>query len=43
MSDDEIDPEAESYAYSVTRRMFYYTVGGTIAFSAVIVVLWYIF
>lgn len=43
MSDNELDPEAESYAYSVTRKMFYYTVGGTIAFSAIIVVLWYVF
>ncbi len=43
MSDNEIDPEAEKYAYSVTRKMFYYTAGGTVFFSAAIVLLWYIF
>ncbi|MDA7641185.1 hypothetical protein N8787_06040 [Opitutaceae bacterium] len=42
-SDNELDPEAEAYAYSVTRKMFYYTVAGTIGFSAVIIILWYVF
>ncbi|MDE0766867.1 MAG: hypothetical protein OSB19_00625 [Opitutaceae bacterium] len=43
MPHHEIDPEAEAYAYSVTRKMFYYTVGGTVAFSATIILLWYVF
>jgi len=43
MSDDELDPEAEEYAYSITRKMFLYTFYGTIAFSVVIVALWYVF
>ncbi len=43
MPDHEIDTEAESYAYSVTRKLFYYTAGGAIAFSAIIVILWYAF
>ncbi|MEC7905958.1 MAG: hypothetical protein VYC82_01905 [Verrucomicrobiota bacterium] len=43
MSDDKLDPEAEEYAYSITRKMFLYTFFGTIAFSVVIVALWYVF
>ena len=43
MSDNEIDSEAEAYAYSVIRKLFYYTIGGTIAFSAIIIMLWYVF
>ena len=43
MSDNELDPEAESYAFSVTRKMFAYTALGTVAFSVIIVILWYIF
>ncbi|MDG2256187.1 MAG: hypothetical protein P8L49_14640 [Opitutaceae bacterium] len=43
MSDNEIDPEEEAYAYSITRKMFYYTSGGAIAFSAIIIMLWYAF
>ena len=43
MSDNEIDPEAEAYAYSVTRKLFIYTAGGAVAFSAIIVLLWYVF
>lgn len=43
MPHHEIDPEAEAYAHSVTRKMFYYTVGGTVAFSATIILLWYVF
>ena len=42
-SDNELDPEAEAYAYSATSKMFYYTVAGTIGFSAVIITLWYVF
>ncbi len=43
MSDNEIDSESEAYAFSVTRKMFYYTVGGTVAFSGIIIMLWYVF
>ena len=45
MSDNDIaiDPEAESYAFSVTRKMFWYTAGGTVAFAGIIVLLWYVF
>ena len=43
MSDNELDPEAEEYAYSITRKMFLYTFLGTIAFSVIIVILWYVF
>ncbi len=43
MSDNEIDPEAEAYASAVTRKLFYLTLGGTVAFSVIIVVLWYVF
>lgn len=43
MPHHEIDPEAEAYAFSVTRKMFYYTVFGTAAFSGIIIALWYAF
>ena len=43
MSENELDPEAENYAYSITRKMFLYTFLGTIAFSVVIIALWYVF
>jgi hypothetical protein len=42
-SDNELDSEAEEYAFSITRKMFLYTFFGTIAFSVIIVTLWYVF
>ncbi len=39
----EIDPQQEEYAYAITRRLFKYTVVGTILFSATIIGIWYFF
>lgn len=37
------DPEQEQYAYTLTRRLFKYTLVGTILFSATIICFWYFF
>ncbi|MBC2605140.1 hypothetical protein [Pelagicoccus albus] len=37
------DPEQEQYAYALTRRLFKYTLVGTILFSATIISFWYFF
>ncbi|MDQ8204946.1 hypothetical protein [Pelagicoccus sp. SDUM812003] len=36
-------PGQEQYAYAVTRKLFNFTLVGTVLFSIVIVVLWYVF
>lgn len=38
-----IDPQQEEYAYTVTRRLFKYTVVGTVLFSATIIFIWKFF
>lgn len=37
------DPAQEQYAYAVTRRLFKYTLVGTVLFSAIVVAFWYFF
>lgn len=39
----EIDPQQEEYVYAVTRRLFKYTMIGTVLFSATILCFWYFF
>ncbi len=39
----EIDPQQEQYAYAITRRLFKYTLVGTVLFSATILSFWYFF
>lgn len=36
----KIDPEQEQYAYAITRKLFWYTVAGTIFFSGGMILLW---
>lgn len=38
----KIDPELETYAYAITRRLFNYTLVGTVLFSGAMVAIWYI-
>lgn len=35
-------PGEQEYSYAITRKLFNYTAIGTILFSAVIIVLWYV-
>lgn len=37
------NPDQEKYAYSVTRKLFWYTALGTAAFSGLMTALWYVF
>ncbi|EDY84985.1 hypothetical protein VDG1235_4619 [Verrucomicrobiia bacterium DG1235] len=37
------DPQQEQYAYALTRRLFKYTLVGTLLFSATIISFWYFF
>ncbi len=39
MSEELSDSEQEQYAYKVTRKLFWWTLGGTILFSATMIVL----
>ncbi len=39
MSEELSDADQEQYAYKVTRKLFWWTVAGVIAFSAIMVVL----
>ena len=38
----KIDPEQEQYAYRLTRKLFNFTLVGTILFSAIMIALWYL-
>lgn len=40
---NKVDPEQEEYAYALTKRLFNYTLVGTILFSATIICFWYFF
>ncbi|MBK1878551.1 hypothetical protein [Pelagicoccus mobilis] len=37
------DPEQEQYAYAITRRLFKFTLWGTVLFSGTILAIWYFF
>ncbi|MBD5779839.1 hypothetical protein IEN85_10070 [Pelagicoccus sp. NFK12] len=39
----EIDPQQEHYVYAITRRLFKYTLVGTVLFAATIIGIWYLF
>lgn len=39
----EIDSEREAYAYRITRKLFVYTIIGTVLFAGIIIGLWYVF
>jgi len=38
MSDDNLDLDAEKHAYSVTKRLFFITLMGTVVFSGIVAV-----
>tara|TARA_B100001094_G_scaffold109364_1_gene105326 strand:- start:48 stop:185 length:138 start_codon:yes stop_codon:yes gene_type:complete len=40
---NNLEPGTEEYAFALTRRMFWYTVMGTVGFSIVISSLWFTF
>lgn len=36
------EPEHERYAYSITRKLFGYTLLGTLLFAGIMIALWYV-
>ena len=42
-SEAHLSSEQEQYAFAITRKLFKFTVVGTVLFAGVVVSLWYLF